>query len=378
MDDLKTISSNCIVKNSKDQGNYVVASKDIKAGDFIVFREKPYSCCINFKIEENEKKICHYCFTINNNNNLNNNIHNMHTDNFIICNNCKLNWYCSEKCKNEDYQTSHQYECKIWKKIQSASQFNNECKTTIKLLIKILILQYNEIKINNNNDNNDNNNSYKEIKFKDIIGLESNSNKFSTQRITDFMKISKFIEKSVDKEIIDTIYPTVKEMSLFQKNMIKLMCILECNSHDISFPFRTNSSITTFNYYSIGIGIYFNSSLFNHSCQPNICKVIESCKNNFGCHSMVAIRDIKENEEISFNYIQLNQNKQERIEKLQSSYYFTCNCPSCCTNNPNPHKEFLNKYKCKKLNCSGLEYPNNNNNNNNNLICNICLPINFN
>ncbi|KAM9993559.1 hypothetical protein ACTFIZ_011544 [Dictyostelium cf. discoideum] len=401
-------SKNSIIKQSKEKGRYVVAKRDIKAGESIVFREEPYVVCMNYK-DPYERKICHHCFGLSSTTSKSM----ITTPDFTLhCETCKMVWYCSNYCQSNDL-TYHKHECFTYKRMQSSSQFDISCKTSIKLLLKLIIKQYLEIKELSNYDNSSTTStsttststtststtsstststtstSTTSVKFKDILTLETNLNKFSTQRITEFRMISKFIEKTMDKEFLKIICPTNKEVIEFQNNLIKLMCILECNSHDISFtiPQSTKSS---YEYCSIGIGLFYHSSMFNHSCNPNICKVIESKQHtqpisnekveysgNFATHSMIAIKDIKKDDEISFNYIQITLSKIDRLKKLESSYHFQCKCSSCIGDINNKqsiksHSQFIEKYICKSKtgNCSGILFPLNDN-----LICNICRPI---
>ncbi|KAK5579549.1 hypothetical protein RB653_009233 [Dictyostelium firmibasis] len=377
-------SKNSMIKQSKEKGRYVVAKQDIKSGESIVFREEPYVVCMNYK-DPYERKICHHCFGLSSTTSKSMTT----TPDFTLhCDTCNIVWYCSNHCQLNDL-IYHKHECFTYKRMQSSSQFDTSCKTSIKLLLKLIIKQYLEIKDQSLSLNPSSSIESKEVRFKDILTLETNLNKFSTQRITEFRMISKFIEKTMDKEFLKVICPTNKEVIEFQNNLIKLMCILECNSHDISFtiPQSTKSS---YEYFSIGIGLYYHSSMFNHSCTPNICKVIESKQHpqpistekvqysgNFATHSMIAIKDIKKDEEISFNYIQVTLSKVDRLKKLESSYHFQCKCPSCIGDVNNKasiksHSQFIEKHICKSKtgNCSGILFPLNDN-----LICNICRPI---
>ncbi|KAN0038389.1 hypothetical protein ACTA71_000564 [Dictyostelium dimigraforme] len=392
-------SKNSMIKQSKEKGRYVVAKQDIKAGESIVFREEPYVVCMNYK-DPYERKICHHCFGLSSTTSKSMTT----TPDFTLhCEGCNIVWYCSNYCQSNDL-TYHKHECFTYKRMQSSSQFDTSCKTSIKLLLKLIIKQYHEIKELNQSSTTTTTttttttitttttstiNESKSVKFKDILTLETNLNKFSTQRITEFRMISKFIEKVMEKEFLKIICPTNKEVIEFQNNLIKLMCILECNSHDISFtiPQSTKSS---YEYCSIGIGLFYHSSMFNHSCCPNVCKIIESKQHpqpisnekveysgNFATHSMIAIKDIKKDEEISFNYIQITLSKVDRLKKLEFGYHFQCKCPSCIgdVNNKQAiksHSQYIEKYICKSKtgNCSGILFPLNDN-----LVCNICRPI---
>lgn len=74
------------------------------------------------------------------------------------------------------------------------------------------------------------------------------------------------------------------------------------------------------------LGLLFDPTLAtaNHSCDPNAELECD------GRHvQLVALREIKEGEEIFISYIDENEPLEVRKEMLEERYFFTCGCQRC-------------------------------------------------
>lgn len=74
-----------------------------------------------------------------------------------------------------------------------------------------------------------------------------------------------------------------------------------------------------------GTGLFLSASKFNHSCDPNTAV---SFPYNAELHA-TALRDIRENEEITISYIDLDWPFAQRQTFLYSKYGFWCTCARC-------------------------------------------------
>ncbi|XP_066248603.1 histone-lysine N-trimethyltransferase SMYD5 [Euwallacea similis] len=87
---------------------------------------------------------------------------------------------------------------------------------------------------------------------------------------------------------------------------------------------------------SEGVGLYLKQSCANHSCDPNA--EIQFLHNNFKL-SLVALRDVKPDEEICISYLgdcELNRSRHSRQKLLKENYIFECDCPKCITDIEEP------------------------------------------
>lgn len=80
---------------------------------------------------------------------------------------------------------------------------------------------------------------------------------------------------------------------------------------------------------TIGIGLYIEGGVLDHSCTPNTCRVFDGLN--------LQIRAIKhidtKKEAISVSYIVLTMSREERRAILAENFYFTCNCHRCASHN---------------------------------------------
>lgn len=74
----------------------------------------------------------------------------------------------------------------------------------------------------------------------------------------------------------------------------------------------------------VGIGVYPDASLLNHSCRPNASTVFEGT-----ALYVAAARDIAPGEEITISYIDLGADLEHRRAELRQGFGFVCACERC-------------------------------------------------
>ncbi|KAI7865947.1 hypothetical protein BDF14DRAFT_1819467 [Spinellus fusiger] len=79
-------------------------------------------------------------------------------------------------------------------------------------------------------------------------------------------------------------------------------------------------------------GMYLVQSHINHNCTPNVC--IEFSGNAQYKLSVRAVRDLKKGEQLFETYVNPRWNKETRINYLNKSYMFQCNCLRCEKDTP--------------------------------------------
>ena len=73
-------------------------------------------------------------------------------------------------------------------------------------------------------------------------------------------------------------------------------------------------------------GIFEHACRINHACNNNAQKVWNE---NIGCHTVHALRDIQQGEEINVFYLRILESRSRRRAKLQERFLFTCSCSLC-------------------------------------------------
>jgi SET and MYND domain-containing protein len=109
------------------------------------------------------------------------------------------------------------------------------------------------------------------------------------------------------------------------KELIGLFCANSCNSF----------SITNEEGLEIGVGLFPQLSMMNHSCSPNAILYFNQTQ-----AQVTALRRIEKGEEICISYVDLTLGKNDRRNILRTQYFFDCSCP-CCFSKVSPF--FLEK-----------------------------------
>jgi len=99
-----------------------------------------------------------------------------------------------------------------------------------------------------------------------------------------------------------------------------------------------------------GFGAFVKSSLFNHSCAPNIFR-----RTKGGILSLYALRNIEKGEEVCITYVPLSLAANLRGEEIHCGYGFACNCERC--DDFNVDLDFLDSFVCSRQDCGGLLIP---------------------
>lgn len=76
----------------------------------------------------------------------------------------------------------------------------------------------------------------------------------------------------------------------------------------------------------IGGGIFLKASRINHACDKN---AHNSWNKNIKRHTIHAIRDINQGEEITISYLAVHRSRQDRQKTLRTQFKFECSCRLC-------------------------------------------------
>lgn len=75
-----------------------------------------------------------------------------------------------------------------------------------------------------------------------------------------------------------------------------------------------------------GSGLFLLANAMNHSCEPNV--VVMTPFPDYRI-KIVALRDIQQDEELTFSYIDESQSYSIRQKELTGKYLFQCECSKC-------------------------------------------------
>jgi hypothetical protein len=275
------------------RGRCVIASKDYQRGD-VILQEQPYAMVIHHYLQTT----CAHCGTTPNSGQI-----------FGISPDDPQR-YCSQHCLSSDSKI-HTIEAKAMKLSRELGVDGglDPCN----LLIRIAAVR--------NFENLSENLKPKSFPllgqsnlFSHIMSLEAASSSLSEESILDIRRVAVAMS-----EII-----TSCSLEMTVDEAYHLLLSIQCNAHRIKDGPN-----------DVGLGLFPLTSMINHSCAPNCFHsyLIEPAAVS---PSLVirALCDIKQGEEICYNYIPLYQSTDIRQGQLYRAYSFTCQCLRCQYNNP--------------------------------------------
>jgi SET and MYND domain-containing protein 4 len=278
---------NCLeVKSDEKYGRYIITNQALNVGDVIAI-EKPFFKILKTDPDDDEypeTNIYQYCANCIN-------------DNFmdlIPCSFCLTTMFCSQKCLEEANKGFHQYECSILQPLNETGNW----RMAIRCFFDALSIC---------------NGSIEELEFLMKQSDESSPTvfNFNFQYVKSSVKAKRYLTcmlalerrvevKSRDFSSIFNLHPSLSKLWDSHKDFInrfleRMMQIEILNFHGIK-----GRSLDRKNPYRscLGDGGYPFCSLFNHSCCPNVMRIV--VQNHM---VLVVERPIKKGEQIFDCYI---------------------------------------------------------------------------
>eukprot|EP00096_Caligus_rogercresseyi_P012004 TRINITY_DN4904_c0_g1_i1.p1 TRINITY_DN4904_c0_g1~~TRINITY_DN4904_c0_g1_i1.p1 ORF type:complete len:441 (+),score=50.23 TRINITY_DN4904_c0_g1_i1:35-1324(+) len=168
-----------------------------------------------------------------------------------------------------------------------------------------------------------------ESRIQSLMGHEDSLEKQHSGR-SDYSTIVGFIQKSLGFGEFSSL-EIIRSIGIIKTNSVKL---------DTRRSFRV-----------LGMGLYPNYSLFNHSCLPNT----RTRKLENGTLELYAILNISKGEEIYTRYVTPQLGTFRRQQLLQTNWHFACACRRC--SDPTEFGTHLNTLSCDA--CPGILLPEN-------------------
>ncbi|XP_072545983.1 N-lysine methyltransferase SMYD2-A isoform X2 [Salminus brasiliensis] len=255
---------------SPGKGRGIRATKHFKVGD-LIFACPAYS----YVLTVNERgSHCEFCFT---------------REALSKCGKCKQAYYCNVECQKGDWPM-HKLECSAM-----CSYGENWCPSeTVRLVARIILKQKFQ---------SDCTQSERLLALEEFEAhLDKVDNEKNEMNQTDIAALHHFYSRHLD-------FPNNAALT-------ELFAQVNCNGFTIEDEELSH----------LGSAVFPDVALMNHSCSPN---VIVTYKGTVA--EVRAVQEINPGEEIFNSYIDLLYPTEDRNERLQDSYFFTCDCKECTT-----------------------------------------------
>lgn len=300
------------VRRDECYGRHIIATRDLAAGEILAI-EKPFFKFLKIDREDTEypeTNSYNYCATCLSDNYLD----------LISCPACTNTMFCNEKCFKDGMNLFHQYECDIENLLEETgnmrmalrSFFNSLfiCGGSIEKMKQLMrisdlknptILDYDL-----NEENNDEN------YLKCMISLAHNTDVTRIKDFSDIFNQNAHLKElwSVHKDFINDFITRMHQIEILNFHGIK--------GRSLKMNDRYRSCV--------GDGSYAFCSLLNHSCCPNVMRIVVD-----SCMVLIVERPIKANEQIFDCYIGDSyyfKGKKYRQNEL-CDYNFNCECAAC-------------------------------------------------
>ena len=298
--------------NNIEFGRHAVATRDINAGELIVFEEAFASVLF----EEHRLTHCHHCFK--------------RCRTLMGCSSCTFVGFCSEECRDLARSKYHLVECNFINHLYVADTGFGHLALRVIITAGLNNLMKFDSKIPGILNEVADGRIYDSKSYLSIFSLVGHSENRSLSDLFRRSVLAAFLLKFIEQN--DFFTADVTGESLFTKkvcigsHILKQLQMLPCNAHAISELHIDRSSIADSELKEIGSAIYATLSLLNHSCDPSVVR------HSYGSScALRAIKKIPKGEMIIDNYGSLYavNGRSDRQKLVSSQYYFNCYCEAC-------------------------------------------------
>lgn len=243
-----------------------------------VFRCQPFAYVVSQSLRTT---VCDFCLRSSTNEEWN----------YKKCSGCKYVYYCHVSCQKRAWLTNHREECAYLRKVSPKIPTD-----TVRLMARIII------KLKNGG-------------LRDAGKLPDGQLRY----FEDLMSHHKDIVRDMDRiEAFQAFYAVLQDC-LGDKLPPKPE-VLEVYGKILINSFNIMNN----DYQPVGIGLYLEASILDHSCYPNATVVFDGKQ-----LLLRTIKPVKSFADIRISYTNLLDSNQVRRENLQNQYYFTCECARC-------------------------------------------------
>eukprot|EP00040_Diaphanoeca_grandis_P009164 m.47873 g.47873 ORF g.47873 m.47873 type:complete len:489 (+) comp20612_c0_seq1:238-1704(+) len=252
--------------------NHAKAPRDLLAGE-VISENTPVACCLDGRLKATH---CTLCFR-----------QPIATEaNLLRCSRCKIAHYCSSLCQKQDWK-HHKREC------EAGETINDE----IRLLVRTLVA---EKTLRDGCSASLTRSSHVVCGSHHLSALDANPNPIDAME-TAIVRAAAQIANS-DRSKSETLYRRFA---------------------------RNNFGVVDAFVSPLGAGVYPHAAILNHSCDPNCLIRFKFEAGVAPLLQIVAMRSIRNGEELTHAYVEMCQPTNVRREGLFQVYGFKCECRRC-------------------------------------------------
>lgn len=291
------------VDRAEGRGRLLRTTRAVRAGE-CVLQEKPYGLVA---LNVHRSALCAVCLRA--------------ADPDVCCDDCSRVFFCSDECR-ERLQEVHERECMALEEVELVAKKTSVEVDLLRLLIRILAVRP--------SDSLD----------QDVLVDDDGS------VVTTFAKVREMIH-ALDQQ------PTAWQERV-RDGAARIMEDLPDECHLPVGDILVLAAQINENSYALGalddrhlvasVGLFPIMGLINHSCAPN-CGWSNA---GDGAVALHALRDLKEGEEITLSYIDIDKERSERRRELQETKHFDCACERCSEPLAESVDRFLEGFVCPR------------------------------
>ncbi|KAG7393383.1 hypothetical protein PHYPSEUDO_009587 [Phytophthora pseudosyringae] len=298
------------VDRDATRGRLLCTARDVKAGESVL-RDRAYG---NVVLSANRTALCAVCLRA--------------ADADICCDDCSKVFFCSEECQ-EKLHDVHEKECEALEEVDLAASKTSTDVDLLRLLIRILASRSQDAADGKLHADEEGavRGSYANVK--DLVHvLDKEGGPWA-----DHVRAG---AKKILEDLPDECHLPVEEI---------LVIAAQINENAYSLDALDEKHLVA------AVGLFPICGLVNHSCQPNCTW------SNAGDSIMEirALRDMKEGEEITLSYIDIDKERNERRKELRDTKHFDCRCERCSTPLSGSVDRYLEGFRCPGCSVKALE-----------------------
>ncbi|GMF42127.1 unnamed protein product [Phytophthora lilii] len=292
------------------RGRLLRSTRDVKTGESVL-RERAYG---NVVLSANRAALCAVCLRA--------------ADADVCCDDCSKVFFCSEECRDA-LQDVHEQECEALEEVDLAAAKTSTDVDLLRLLIRILASRSMDAADGKLHADEDGVIRASYANVKDLVHVLDKEGRLWADHV-------RAGAKKILEDLPDECHLPVEEI---------LVIAAQINENSYSLDALDEKHLVA------AVGLFPICGLINHSCQPN-CTWSNAGQ---GIMEVRALRDIKEGEEITLSYIDIDKERGERRKELRETKHFDCQCERCSVPMNESVDRYLEGFRCPRCSTKAAE-----------------------